>query len=102
MSRSGSSARVGEHFSNLGGEGGDHGGVEQRVQPGKQNAADHHTDDNLDRRVDITLGALFSNHILNGGNGLLELGLDFVDKISHDFLSPVFFRFLFVFVVGTF
>ncbi|MBO5294996.1 MAG: hypothetical protein J6B71_07135, partial [Clostridia bacterium] len=58
--------------------------------PCKQNAADDHTDDDLHCGVNIAFSALFGNNGLHGGNGLLELGFDFADKVSHNFFSCVF------------
>ena len=50
----------------LGGERRDDGGVEERVESGKDNATDHDTDDDLDTRIDVAL----AGYVGNGGLGV--------------------------------
>ena len=50
-----SGSGVGEHTLNLGSKSRDNGGVEERIETGKDHTADDDTDDDLNACVDIAL-----------------------------------------------
>ena len=82
-----------EHLTDLGGEVGHDGGVEQGVESCEDHTSDDHADDDLHTGVDIALSQLVLNGSLNSGSTLLEFGYDFVDDFLHDFNSPVILLF---------
>ena len=76
-----------EQILHLLGDGGHNGVVEERIETCEQESADNNGDQDLDAGIDVAFGL----NVVNGGLGadgeLIELVLDFVEKLSHFFLT---------------
>ena len=88
-----SGSGVGEHTLNLGSKSGDNGGVEERIETGKDYTADDNTDDDLDAGVDISLAGGGGNGCLGSDDPLVLLLLDGVDKLFHVLITSFFLDF---------
>ena len=79
--------RVIEHLADLCGQCGDDGAVEEGIQTGQQEPADHHADDDLHRAVHIPLGSGVGQGSPDRGGGSVESvgnsGFEVGEKCFH-------------------
>ena len=78
-----SGSGVGEHTLNLGSKSGDNGGVEERIETGKDYATDDNTDDDLDAGIDIALTGGGYDGVLGRCDCLVKLVFDGIDEFLH-------------------
>ena len=78
-----SGSGVGEHTLNLGSKSGDNGGVEERIETGKDYTADDNTDDDLDAGIDIALTGGGCDGGLCRDDCLVKLVFDGIDEFLH-------------------
>ena len=88
------SARVIEHFADLGAEAGQDRGLEESVKTGKDNTADDYADDDFYTGVDIALTGGGFDSCLDGRDRLVELILDGFEKLLHVLITSFFLVFL--------
>ena len=88
-----SGSGVGEHTLNLGSKSGDNGGVEERIETGKDHTADDDADDDLDTGVDIALTGGGCDGGLGGNCDGVEFVLDGIDEFLHVLITSFFLCF---------
>ena len=79
-----------EECLNLRGDGGKDGGVEQRIETGKQKRTDDYGDQNLYAGVHITLGTGVIDGRLGADGDGVDLAADGVDELFHTFITSFF------------
>ena len=77
------SARVIEHFADLGAEAGQDRGLEESVKTGQDDTADDYADDDIHTGVDIALTCGGFDGCFDGCSCLVELIPDGIEKLFH-------------------
>lgn len=89
-------AGVAEHLADLGREGGHDGRIEECVETGKDDTADHDTDDDLDTGIDIALTGSGFDSRFSRDHCLVALVLDGVDELFHILITSFFLKSVFL------